>query len=67
MSNCNRILLVFFIASPSSHMFEGCVPRCLDGGSKSKVGTRVDNRGGIGAYTYEITEQLIAVGEKTNS
>jgi len=56
MSNCNRILLVFFIASPSSHMCKGFVPRFLDGGSKSKVGTRVDNRGGIGAYTYEITE-----------
>ena len=56
MSNCNKILLVFFIASPSSHMCKGFVPRFLDGGSKSKVSTRVDNRGGIGAYTYEITE-----------
>ena len=56
ISSCTKILLAFFIASPSSHMCKEFAPRFWDGGSKSKVDTRVDIKPGIGAYAYEITE-----------
>lgn len=55
MSNCSKILLVLFIASPSSHKFERYATS-LDEGSRSKVNTKADNEGGIGVYLHEITE-----------